>query len=290
MAKANTKPSAGTSQIIEFDPDAIRKTELKVAQETDEQIMTRMAEHFQILEEMTKAVRSGDIRAMIVSGPPGVGKSFGVEKVLEVGGLMDTLADRKQRYEVVKGSLSAIGLYAKLHEFSEKGNVLVFDDADNIFYDTTCLNLLKAALDTSQRRFISWNTDSRLLRSEGIPDRFEFKAAVIFISNLKFAHIRSKALKDHLTALESRCHYIDLEIDTTREKLLRIKQVINDTDMLGKYDFPASVQTELVKFIDTNKDKFREISLRTVLKLSDLRKTFPKMWQMMARTTLMKKG
>ena len=32
---------------------------------------------------MTKAVKKGSVRAMIVSGPPGVGKSHGVEQVLD---------------------------------------------------------------------------------------------------------------------------------------------------------------------------------------------------------------
>jgi GTP1/Obg family GTP-binding protein len=48
------------------------------AKETEEQAMDRIRERFEILTEMTKAAIGGDIRAMIVSGPPGVGKSYGV--------------------------------------------------------------------------------------------------------------------------------------------------------------------------------------------------------------------
>jgi hypothetical protein len=288
MAKANTKPSKGAT-VLEFDTDAIKRTEQSVAKETDAQIVDRLRERFDILDEMTKAVRSGDIRAMIVSGPPGVGKSYGVEKVLEVGGLMDTLADRKQRYEVCKGAMSSIGLYAKLYEFSAKGNVVVFDDCDSILMEDLSLNILKGALDSSERRFISWNTDSRLLRSEGIPDRFEFKAAAIFITNIKFEHVRSKKLRDHLDALESRCHYIDLQMDTNREKILRIKQIVGD-GMLNRYDFEQVVQDEIVAFIVANQDKLRELSLRMVLKIADLKKSFPKNWVAMARTTCMKRA
>lgn len=286
--KAQEKPSKGVT-ILEFDHEAIKRREQEVEQETDQQIYDRLAERFEILDEMTHAVKRGDVRAMIVSGPPGVGKSYGVEAVLQKDGLFDTLASRKQKFEVVKGALSAIGLYAKLYEFSDKGNVLVFDDADGIFFDDLSLNILKAALDTSERRFINWNTDSRLLRSEGIPDRFEFKGSVIFISNIKFAHVRSKKLRDHLNALESRCHYIDLEMDTEREKILRIRQVIKSKEMLAKYDFAPEVQDELIEFIESNKDRLRELSLRTVIKTADLRKAFPKSWMSMAKTTLMKK-
>lgn len=289
MAKANTKPSKGAT-VLEFDTDAIKRREQEVAKETDQEILERLAERFEILDEMTKAVKTGDVRAMIVSGPPGVGKSYGVEAVLQKEDLFNKLAERKPKFEVVKGAMSAIGLYAKLYEFAEKGNVVVFDDCDSILMEDLSLNILKGALDSSERRFISWNTDSRLLRSEGIPDRFEFKGAAIFITNIKFEHVRSKKLRDHLDALESRCHYIDLEMDTNREKILRIKQVVNDKGMLDRYDFDEGVKEEIVSFVDANKDKLRELSLRMVLKLADLRKSFPKTWTAMAKTTCMKRA
>ncbi len=282
------KASAGVT-VLEFDTDAIKRRENEVARETDEQIYERLAERFAILNEMTMAVKTGDVRAMIVSGPPGVGKSFGVEAVLQKADLFNTLAEKKPKYEIVKGAMSAIGLYAKLYEFSEKGNVVVFDDCDSILMEDLSLNILKGALDSSERRWISWNTDSRLLRSEGIPDRFEFKGAAIFITNIKFEHVRSKKLRDHLDALESRCHYIDLQMDTQREKILRIKQVVKDAGMLDRYEFADSVKDELIKFVDDNRDKLRELSLRMVLKLADLRKSFPKTWTAMAKTTCMKR-
>jgi hypothetical protein len=214
---------------------------------------------------------------MIVSGPPGVGKSFGVESVLEKGDLFNKLADKKAKYEIVKGAMSSIGLYSKLYEFSAAGNVVVFDDCDSILMEDLSLNILKGALDSSKRRFISWNTDSRILRSEGIPDRFEFE------------HVRSKKLRDHLAALESRCHYIDLQMDTNREKILRIKQIVGD-GMLDDRDMEQCQKDEVVEFIVSNQDKLRELSLRMVLKVADLRQSFPKTWQAMARTTCFARG
>lgn len=287
-AKAITKPSKGTT-VLEFDTDAIKRREREVAKESDASILERLAERFEILTEMTKAVKTGDVRAMIVSGPPGVGKSYGVEAVLQKDDLFNKLAERKPKFEVVKGAMSAIGLYAKLYEFSEKGNVVVFDDCDSILMEDLSLNILKGALDSSERRFISWNTDSRLLRSEGIPDRFEFKGAAIFITNIKFEHVRSKKLRDHLDALESRCHYIDLQMDTNREKILRIKQVVRDAGMLDRFDFDPVVKDEIVDFVEANQDRLRELSLRMVLKIADLRKSFPKTWTAMAKTTCMKR-
>ena len=289
MAKANMKPGAVT-QVLEFDTDAIKRREKEVARESDQEILDRLAERFDILTDMTKAVKSGDVRAMIVSGPPGVGKSYGVEAVLQKDGLFDTLAERKPRYEIVKGAMSALGLYAKLYEFSAEKNVVVFDDCDSVLMDELSLNILKGALDSSKKRFIAWNTDSRLLRSEGIPDRFEFKGSAIFITNIKFEHVRSKKLRDHLDALESRCHYIDLQMDTEREKMLRIQQVVKENEMLADYEFEPCVQDELIEFVVENQEKLRELSLRMVLKLADLRKAFPANWKSHAKTTCMKRA
>jgi hypothetical protein len=275
--------------VLEFDQEAIKHREAEVAQETDAEIVERLRERFEILKQMTIAVKTGDVRAMIVSGPPGVGKSFGVEEVLSKDGLFDTLGARKPRYEIVKGAMSALGLYAKLYEFSDPKSVLVFDDCDSILMEDLSLNILKGALDSSKKRYIAWNTDSRLLRSEGIPDRFEFKGAAIFITNIKFEHVKSKRLRDHLDALESRCHYIDLQMDTEREKILRIKQIVGD-GMLDEYEFEQVTVDEIVNFIDANKTKLRELSLRMVLKIADLRKSFPTTWTAMAKTTCMKRG
>ena len=45
----------------------------KKSTETDEQAMERIKERFEILTQMTEATQEGSVRAMIVSGPPGVG-------------------------------------------------------------------------------------------------------------------------------------------------------------------------------------------------------------------------
>jgi len=269
--------------------EQIKVSDAVVASETDDEIVERLRSRFEVLKEMTKAVKSGTVRAMIVTGPPGVGKSFGVDEVLSKDDLFDKLGARKPRYEIVKGAMSAIGLYSKLYEYSDKGNVIVFDDCDSVLLDDLSLNILKAALDSSKKRTISWNTDSRVLRSEGVPDKFEFKAGAIFITNIKFENVRSKKLQDHLAALESRCHYIDLQMDTDREKCLRIKQIVND-GMLDSYEFEPIQRDEVVEFIMENRSKMRELSLRTVLKIADLRKSFATNWKAMAEVTVMKRG
>ena len=257
-------------------------------EETDEETVDRLRERFEMLEDMTKAAKQGKVRAMIVSGPPGVGKSHGVEKVLGKHDLIADISGGRKKYEVVKGAMSAIGLYCKLFNFADKDNVLVFDDCDSVLLDDLSLNILKAALDSKKSRRIHWNTDSFKLRNEGVPDSFEFKGSAIFITNIKFDNVKSKKLRDHLEALESRCHYIDLTIDTEREKMLRIQQIVGD-GMLTEYGFAKEVHDEIVDFIDINKKRLRELSLRTVLKVADLAHAFPDKWEAMAENTVMRR-
>ena len=280
------------SEVTSLETDAayLKEKERQLAAETDEAILKRLADRFEILEDMTRAVKKGDVKAMIVTGPPGVGKSFGVEKVLSKHDVFANVAQdgKLKKYEVVKGAMSAIGLYKKLYEFSDKKCILVFDDCDSILLEDLSLNILKAALDSGKKRTIHWNTDSRLLRSEGVPNSFEFKGGAIFISNIKFDHVKSKKLKDHLEALESRCHYLDLTIDTTREKLLRIQQVVTEHGMLDDYDLDEFAKKEVVDFITANASRMRELSLRMVLKVADIRASMPAKWQAVVEVTCMR--
>ena len=262
-----------------------------VVTETDEEAMDRIKTRFNILDDMAKATIAGDIRAMIVSGPPGVGKSYGVEQQMEKASLFDQLTNSRTRYEVVKGAMTALGLYAVLYKYSDAKNVLVFDDCDSVFQDDLALNILKAALDSGKSRRICWNSDSSLLTREGIPNSFEFKGSCIFITNLKFENIKSKKLQDHLEALQSRCHFLNLTIDNDRDKMLRIKQVDRDCEggLFADYKFENGQDKEIFDFMEENAHKLREVSMRMALKIADLFKvTGVNDWKTLAESTCMK--
>ena len=269
------------SQFVDF------ATPVQANAQSDEERMAEIAERFDILHDMTKAATAGDIRAMIVSGPPGVGKSFGVEQEIEKATLLDQIAGRRLRAEVVKGSATALGLYQALYKYSDENCVLVFDDCDTILFDDVALNLLKGALDSGKSRRISWLAESRVLKDEGIPNSFNFKGSVIFITNLKFDKMKSQKLKDHLDALQSRCHYLDLTLDTMRDKLLRIKQIAQTGALFQDMDITEVGTDEIIQFMDKNQDRLREMSLRMAIKIAQLYKSFPLKWQSLAATTCM---
>lgn len=256
--------------------------------ETDEEVMNRIETRFDILQEMTKATIAGDVRAMIVTGPPGVGKSYGVEYELEKSGMFDKIAGRRIKYEVVKGAMTSIGLYCTLYRYSDPNNVLVFDDCDSVLMDDLSLNILKAALDSGKKRRIFWNSDSSMLRREGVPDQFDFKGSVIFITNLNFDNLKSKKLQDHLAALQSRCHFLDLTMNTMRDKYLRIKQIFRKGDLFKDYEFSPEKGEEILEFMNANQNRLREMSLRMALKLADLTKVSDTNWKALAESTCMK--
>lgn len=275
-------PEGEASQFVDFS------TVEQASTQTDEERMAEIAERFEVLHEMTKAATNGDIRAMIVSGPPGVGKSFGVEQEIDKACLLDQIAGRRLRAEVVKGSATPLGLYQALYKYSDENCVLVFDDCDTILFDDVSLNLLKGALDSGKSRKISWLAESRALKDEGIPNSFNFKGSVIFITNLKFDKMKSQKLKDHLDALQSRCHYLDLTLDTMRDKLLRIKQIARTGELFQDMDITEVGQDEIIQFMDKNQNRLREMSLRMAIKIAQLYKSFPLKWESLAATTCMK--
>lgn len=263
------KPNSNVQKFVsKFSAENVET--ISVHNETDDEVMDRIAERFSILDEMTEATCDGIVRGMVVSGPPGIGKTYGVEQILEKDSLFDVMADNPLRHTFVKGTMSPIGLYAMLYKYSDSKNIVVLDDCDSILFDENALNILKAALDSGKKRYISWNSDSHFLRREGVPDRFEFKGSVIFITNLKFDNVRSNKIKDHLEAIMSRCHYLDLTMDSTREKILRIRQIARDGGLFDQKGLTKEQERSVVDFLEENQAKMREISLRMAQKLADL--------------------
>jgi hypothetical protein len=202
--------------------------------------------------------------------------------------MFDQIAGKRARFEVVKGAMSGIGLFAKLYKYSDAKNVLVFDDCD-IWEDQDAINVLKGALDSGKTRRISWNKDSRLLKDEGIPNSFNFNGSIIFITNKTFDSKKASKMQPHLDALQSRCHFLDLTVNTERDKMLRIKQVHRDAPggLFADYEFDEAQTTEIMDFIWDNHNQLREVSLRMCLKVADLVKISAN-WRELAKATCMK--
>lgn len=262
---------------------AIRVSYASDPTETLEEIEKRIAERFEILDILTESCTSGLSRALIVSGPAGLGKSYTVEQ---------RLADwdpNRINHTIVKGYVKATGLVKLLYQYREAGQVIVFDDADSIFFDDVSLNLLKAVCDTTETRTVSWLSEGSLIDEETavrLPKTFEFEGTIIFISNYDFDAMidRGHKLAPHLQALVSRAHYIDLSMKTRRDYMVRIRQVIKQ-GLLS--NLAANEQKDVINFIEKNSENIRELSLRMAIKIGALRKA-NKNWERIAKITCCK--
>lgn len=252
--------------------------------ETDAEVDARISERFEVLEDITGSVITGDSRSLIVSGPAGLGKSFTVEKV------MREWDPSESNHVFIRGYVKATGLFKLLYQYRNKGQVIVFDDADTVFLDDVSLNLLKAVADTTERRRVSWLSEATLVDAESaevIPHSFDFNGSIIFITNIDFdaAIERGSKIGPHLQAMMSRSHYVDLTMKTKQDYLVRIKQVVKQ-GLLKDLDWHAA--GDVIRFVDENSDRLRELSLRMVIKIANIRRSSGDKWQRMAKITCLR--
>lgn len=260
---------------VDFVPERI---------ETDEEIDARISDRFEIMGMMATATGLGVNRSLIISGPPGVGKSHDVEV------MMNEMIAKGRKADHIKGFLRPTGLYKKLYENRGKDCLIVFDDCDSVFMDEAALNLLKTACDTTRDRKVSWLAETRMeVMGEAVPNSFIFEGSVIFITNYDFDALIKKGhrLAPHFEALISRSHYLDLTLKTRRDYLVRIKQVI-ENGMLDKMELAWDDAACLMIYIEQNAETLRELSLRMVVKLATLMKSHPASWKRMAAASCMK--
>ena len=291
--RVNCRPPASSdseSIIDSSELDFNVQEESEEIEETDEQIKIRINKRFKMLEKMACSAAQGSINGMVVYGAPGIGKSWGIEnsiKDLYLLGKMSWDENDERRtqftsegtkvykptYRVVKGHVSAASLFGLLYEYSEKGELLIFDDCDSILQDEQALNLLKCALDSSEHRVLNWITQRP---REDVPNSYSFNGSIIFITNVNFEQMveRGKSkLAPHLEAILSRCYYLDLTIDTTREIMLRIEQVSKDFKMLENMGLSVEQAEEVMQYVKDNADRFRELSVRTATKVGNIRRS-----------------
>jgi len=128
-------------------------------------------ERFGFLVDFVRMIADRSAPSLIITGGGGLGKTYTVVSTLMGTGLEDS-ADlvgmgsdsaidvvRSQRlFTVIKGYSTAKGLYRTLYE--NRNRIIVFDDCDSVLKDPVAVNLLKGALDSYDRRVISWNAES----------------------------------------------------------------------------------------------------------------------------------
>lgn len=244
----------------------------KPTQKTDFPINQR----FGFVESVVSMVAKGVQASAVITGEGGLGKTFTVLKVLKEEGFQD-LNDAeigstgKNCFIQIKGFSTAKNLFRTLYENNDA--VIVFDDVDSILKCPVSINLLKAALDSYERRIITWGAESR--GDDDLPRSFEFTGRVIFISNLDQSKIDQ--------AIRSRSMLIDLSM-TLDQKIERMMTLIEDEDFMPEYS--SEEKLDALQFISDNKESAREISLRSLITVSKLRAHGNENWKDLAKYVL----
>ena len=237
-------------------------------------------QRFGFVSDMVNMLVKGDQASVVISGPGGLGKSHTVTKALNDAGMRDvTLLDEfevggkintSKSYRVIKGYSTPKGLYRTLYE--NKDGVVVFDDCDSVLKDPVSLNLLKGALDSYSRRVISWRAD---MRDEELPQSFEFKGRVVFISNL------SSDSMDQ--AIITRSMAVDLTM-TTKQKVERMRHIVSEADFLPEYS--KQEKADALDLIASLQEDVKELSLRTLIQTTKIRKSSGAKWKDLAEYTI----
>ena len=217
-----------------------------------------------------KNIANGELRSLIVNGPPGVGKSAMVQKFLA--------QNKTSSQKIVSGHMTLMSLYRALYQHKEKGQVLVLDDVDSVFSKTEGLNILKAAMDTTKQRVINWESTTAMLNSLGLPTRFDFNGSVILITNVGFGGSVTKQMA-HLNALKDRSFCIPVADGGSQSSYKQIAYMVYKHDILKDYNLTSEVKLELLEYINCNLDNLYTVSLRTIIKLAEVYRLNPTGWR-----------
>jgi hypothetical protein len=237
-------------------------------------------ERFGFVSDMVTMLANGAQASVVVTGPGGLGKSFTVNQTLTANGFKDvstledfavgTVIKSNKAFRVIKGYSTPKGLYRTLYE--NRDGVIVFDDCDSVLKDPVSLNLLKGALDSYSRRIISWRAD---IKDEDLPTTFEFKGRIVFISNLASTQIDQ--------AIITRSMAVDLSM-TRKQKIERMHHLLNSGEFMPEFD--KVTKNDAMSLIDKLQDKVKELSLRTLIQVTKIRKSAGSNWSNLAEYTI----
>lgn len=259
----------------------------KVKLRSEAEVLAGLMRRFDILSMLTQGAIKGTIPSSVVTGAPGIGKSYTAKRALSTSGA---------KHAVIGGGISGPGLFSLAWDHREPGQVILIDDGDGVFEDQDTLNLLKGMCDSTADRVISWYKEASWLKEAGIDRTFTYRGSIMFLSNLDFQGIvdnpsTNRKFKAHFEALMSRSMYLDMQLHQRREVAIWIKHLCTKGKLFQMHDVDLKVGDRILTFLDRYHSDLRELSIRTLTaKLFPLAKTSPTGWEPLAEELLLKPG
>jgi len=231
-------------------------------------------ERFEFIAQFTKLAAKGVIPGLVITGDGGLGKTRTVLDTLEKMGLKedafgidyDEEDDGEENegsdadYVFIKGYSTARNVYTSLYR--NNGKIIIFDDCDSSFRDPIGSMIFKAALDSYDKRIISWGAESK---DDTVPSRFLFTGKVIFISNLTMSKFPQ--------AILSRSMLVDLTL-TMEEKIERIQYIFQQ-----ETDYDQDDKIEVMHFLVKHQAKAKDLNVRSAFNILKIKKAIGKGWE-----------
>ncbi len=215
-------------------------------------------QRFGFFNDLTSMVVNGVTPSLVVLGEGGLGKSYSVTQTIKANDLED------MDYVFFKGYSTARGLYNTL--FDNNGKLIIFDDCDSVLDDKVAVNILKSALDSYDKRTISWM--SKVGKNDEYPQHFDFTGRIIFISNKSKEKIDEAILTRSLT--------VDLTM-TPDDKITRMNTIL--PNILPEYDM--DIKQDALGFLETVKEEV-SLNMRMLVMVAKMRLMYPETWRNLA--------
>lgn len=259
-------------------------------------------EKFDFMGDLINMVIEKKAKSMLITGRGGVGKTFTVMGCLKSAGLtnvadvMPSFADldrdaivvedseedmiqkayaeinRPQGdFVVIKGYSTPKALYRTL--FENRKRLVIFDDCDKVLKDQNCVNLLKAALDSYEDRYVSWRTEQAFGESD-LPQCFKFEGAILFISNL--------SMNDVDEAVRTRCFKVDVSMNTA-QRIQRMRSVLEH--VMPEVDMQYKIDS--LRVLEENQHLTDDINFRSLMNVITIRTTDKPNWEKLAKFSLL---
>jgi len=217
-----------------------------------------LKKYYGVLPDLISMINQGFTHSVWIVGGTGTGKTTQVNALL------------KGKVARISGHITPYKMVEKLYEYRRE-HTLFFDDTESLLENTVCISILKQALETNDKRFISWDS-----KNSNLPNNFALESKIIFCVN---------SLPDDIgmRAILGRSHKVELFFDYfTFLKIMYIiakkPLIVNNVELVPKdrkmivdfikkksspatKDFNLRTQSKIEQYFAFNREKWEELAI-----------------------------